>query len=121
VKYFHGISAGNTHECSLKSRIGEVRFQRLFAHRGTPKYVKSDHGPKFIAQRVTAWLPAHHVDTHCIAPGSPWQNGHNERFNGVFRDGGLNRWLFAAVQEARRIINHWREEYNHERPYGETV
>jgi hypothetical protein len=44
-----------------------------------------------------------------IAPGSPWRNGYNESFNGVFRDGCLNHWLFASVQEARRIINHWRE------------
>jgi len=80
--------------------------------------VKSDNSPEFIAQEVTTWLRAHHVDTHFIDPGSPWQNGHNESFNGVFRDGCLNRWLFTSVQEARRIINHWLEEYNNERPHG---
>ena len=93
-------------------------LQRLCAQRGAPGYVKSDNGPEFIAQQVTTWLRTHHVDTHFIDPGSPWQNGHNESFNGVFRDGCLNRWLFASVQEARRIITHWREEYNHERPHG---
>jgi putative transposase len=67
--------------------------------------VKSDNGPEFIAQRVTAWLWAQRVDTHFIDPGSPWQNGHNESFNGVFHDGCLNRWLFRAVHEARRIIS----------------
>ena len=71
-----------------------------------------------IAQRVTTWLYAQHVDTHFIDPGSPWQNGHNESFNGVFRDGCLNRWLFTSVPEARRIITNWLEEYNHERPHG---
>jgi putative transposase len=93
-------------------------LQRLFAQRGAPVYVKSDNGPEFIAQQVTTWLRTQHVDTHFIDPGSPWQNGHNESFNGVFRDGCLNRWLFASVQEARRIITHWLEEYNHERPHG---
>ena len=58
------------------------------------------------------------MDTACIAPGSQWQHGQNESCNGVFRDGCLDRWLFASVQEARRIINHWREEYNDERPHG---
>lgn len=93
-------------------------LQRLFVQRGAPVYVKSDNGPEFIAQRVTTWLREQRVDTHFIDPGSPWQNGHNESFNGVFRDGCLNRWLFTSVQEARRIITHWLEEYNHERPHG---
>ena len=93
-------------------------LRRLFAPRGAPMYVKSDNGPECIAQRVTTWLREQHVDTHFIDPGSPWQNGHNESFNGVFRDGCLHRWLFTSVQEAKRIIGHWLEEYNHERPHG---
>jgi transposase InsO family protein len=93
-------------------------LQRLFVHRGAPGYIKSDNGPEFIAQRVTTWLGTQHVDTHFIDPGSPWQNGHNESFNGVFRDGCLNRWLFTSVHEARRIIHQWLEEYNNERPHG---
>jgi putative transposase len=93
-------------------------LQGLFAQRGAPSYVKSDNGPEFMAQRVTDWLRAQHVDTAFMAPGSPWQNGHHERRNGVFRDGCLNRWLFASVREARRMINPWREEYHDERPHG---
>jgi putative transposase len=92
--------------------------QRLIAQRGAPGYVKSDNGPEFIAQQVTSSLRAHHVNTTFIEPGRPWQNGHNESFNGVFRDGCLDQWLFASVQEARRVIIHWLEEYNHERPHG---
>lgn len=53
-----------------------------------------------------------------VGSQATWQHGHNESFNGVFRDGCLNRWLFTSVQEARRIITNWREEYNHERPHG---
>ena len=111
---------GLTIDCARSITAQEVVhvLQRLFAQRGAPRYVKSDNGPEFMAQQVTTWLREHHVATHFIAPGSPWQNGHNESFNGVFRDGCLDRWLFTAVQEARRIINNWREEYNHERPPG---
>jgi putative transposase len=111
---------GLTIDCARSITAGDVVhvLQRLFAQRGTPQYVKSDNGPEFIAQQVTAWLHAHYVHTHFIDPGSPWQNGHNESFNGVFRDGCLNRWLFASVQEARRIIHNWLEEYNDERPHG---
>ena len=93
-------------------------LQRLFAQHGAPVYVKSDNGPEFIAQRVTTWLHEQHIATHFIDPGSPWQNGHNESFTGVFRDGCLHRWLFTSVLEAKRIINHWLEEYNNERPHG---
>ena len=67
---------------------------------------------------MTTWLRTQRVDTHFIAPGSPWQNGHNESFNGVLRDGCLNRWLFTSVREARRIITNGLEEYNSVRPHG---
>jgi transposase InsO family protein len=111
---------GLTISCARSITAGDVVqvLQQLFAQRGAPGYVKSDHGPECIAPQVTNWLRAHHVDTTFIDPGSPWQNGHHESFNGVFRDGCLDRWLFASVQEARRLIIHWREEYNHERPHG---
>src|SRR5262249_23620511 len=93
-------------------------LQRFVGQRGAPGYIKRDNGPECVAQRVTPWLRAQCVDTHCIAPGSPWQHGHNESFNGVWRDGCLNRWLFTSVSEARRLMTNWREEYNHERPHG---
>jgi putative transposase len=111
---------GLTIHCARSITAADVVqvLQRLFVHRGAPEYIKSDNGPEFIAQRVTTWLRGQRVDTHFIDPGSPWQNGHNESFNGVFRDGCLDRWLFTSVPEARRIITNWLEEYNNERPHG---
>jgi putative transposase len=101
----------------MAAEVIQVR-RRLFAHHGAPMDVKSDHGPECIAQRVTTWWREQPVATHFIDPGSPWQNGHNESFNGGFRDGCLHRWLLTSVQEAKRIIGNWLEEYNHERPHG---
>lgn len=111
---------GVTIHCARSISAADVVhvLQRLFAQRGAPVCLKSDNGPELIAQQVTRWLTAQHVETRFIDPGSPWQNGHNESFNGVFRDGCLDRWLFASVQEARRIINYWLREYNDERPHG---
>jgi putative transposase len=111
---------GLTIYCARSITAGDVVrvLQQLCAQRGAPGSVKSDNGPECVAPQVTNWLRAHHVDTTFIEPGSPWQNGHHESFNGVFRDGCLDRWLFASVQEARRLMLHWREEYNHERPHG---
>jgi len=93
-------------------------LQDLFEKWGSPACIKSDNGPEFVAKEIQGWLKKAKVKTRYIDPGSPWQNGHNESFNGVFRDGCLDRWLFYSVQEARRVINAWLDEYNIERPHG---
>jgi putative transposase len=103
---------------AITAGAGVPVLQRRCAQRGTPPDVQSAHGPECMAPQGTAWLHAHDVHMHCSDPGSPWQHGHNERFHGGFRDGCLNRWLFAAVQAARCIMNNWREEDNDERPPG---
>lgn len=73
---------------------GQVRkvLQELFAQWGAPACIKSDNGPEFIAKDIQRWLGKAGIKTRYIDPGSPWQNGHNESFNGVFRDGCLDRW-----------------------------
>jgi transposase InsO family protein len=91
---------------------------QLIEIRGAPAIIKSDNGPELVAQHVQDWLKARGIDTKYIEPGSPWQNGHNESFNGVLRDGCLNRWAFMSVREARLIVESWRHEYNEERPHG---
>ncbi len=93
-------------------------LQDLFANWGLPTCIKSDNGPEFIAKNIQNWLKKTGVKTRYIDPGSPWQNGHNESFNSVFRDGCLDRWLFYSVQEARNVIKTWLDEYNTERPHG---
>lgn len=90
----------------------------LFDLYGTPTCIKSDNGPEFVAKRVQQWLKEKHVDVHYIDPGSPWQNGTNESFNAVFRDGCLDRWAFYSLAEARRVVAQWLEEYNTIRPHG---
>jgi transposase InsO family protein len=93
-------------------------LDQLVESRGHPAIIKSDNGPEFVANRIQEWTQDRPVDTRFIEPGSPWQNGHNESFNGVLRDGCLNRWAFASVREARLIVESWRREYNEERPHG---
>jgi len=103
---------------SITARKVKQRLQELFIFWGRPVCIKSDNGPEFVAKEVQDWLKRSGVGTHYIDPGSPWQNGFNESFNGVFRDGCLNRWLFNTVQESRKIIEKWLMEYNQERPHG---
>jgi putative transposase len=90
----------------------------LGSPRGTPGCLKRDNGAEFVAKPVPSWLSNAGVQTHFLEPGSPWQNGQNDSLNAVFRDGCLDRWLFASVQDARCRIDQWRAAYNHERPHG---
>ncbi len=93
-------------------------LEQLVELHGKPAIVKSDNGSEFVAKKVQDWIQARQIDVRFIDPGSPWQNGHNESFNGVFRDGCLNRWLFESVREAREATEAWLQEYNVERPHG---
>ena len=93
-------------------------LDQLVELHGKPGVVKSDNGPEFVAKKVRDWIEDRQIGIRFIEPGSPWQNGHNESFNGVFRDGCLNRWLFESVREARETTEHWLQEYNVERPHG---
>ena len=90
----------------------------LFCSRGLPEYIRSDNGSEFTAKKVRKFISNLGTLPAFIEPGSPWQNGHNESFNGVLRDGCLNRWAFISVREARSVVENWRQEYNEERPHG---
>ncbi len=72
----------------------------LFIARGTPAYIRSDNGPEFTAAAIRKWLRLLGVGTLFIEPGSPWENGYVESFNGKFRAELLNRELFDTLLEA---------------------
>jgi putative transposase len=90
-----------------------LRF--LFAVRGVPKFIRSDNGPEFVAKELCKWLEQADVKTLFIAPGSPWENGYVESFNGKLRDELLNGELFLSLAEARWVVDRWRLDYNHQR------
>ena len=86
--------------------------------RGRPVYVRSDHGPEFIARAVQRWLKQRHLQTAYIEPGSPWQNAYGESFNGRLRDECLNMEWFRTVQEAQVVIARWRRHDHEDRPHS---
>jgi putative transposase len=90
----------------------------LFLLKGLPDYIRSDNGSEFTAHTLKEWLKALKVKTAYIHPGSPWENGFNERFNGSLRDECLDCEWFYTLKEARVIIETWRQEYNHIRPHS---
>lgn len=90
----------------------------LFVERGTPAYLRSDNGGEFTAHAVRAWLDRVAVQTLFIEPGSPWENGYNESFNGKLRDELLDREIFYTLMEAQVLVARWRREYNQIRPHS---
>jgi putative transposase len=95
----------------------DVLFE-LFIFRGIPEYIRSDNGPEFTAKAVRSWLERLGVKTLFIEPGSPWENGYIESFNGKLRDELLNREIFTTLTEAKILIEQWRREYNQIRPHS---
>lgn len=91
---------------------------RLFLSRGVAEHIRSDNGSEFTAQAVREWLSAAKVKTLFIEPGSPWENGYNESFNGKLRDELLNGEIFYTLKEARIMIESWRIHYNTVRPHS---
>jgi transposase InsO family protein len=90
----------------------------LFITRGIPDHIRSDNGSEFTSKAIQAWLPKLKVKTLYITPGSPWENGYNESFNGRLRDELLNGEIFYTLKEAQVIIEQWRHHYNHIRPHS---
>jgi putative transposase len=90
----------------------------LFIARGTPGYIRSDNGPEFIATAVKGWISGVGAKTAFIEPGSPWENGYVESFNGKLRDELLNAEVFNTLAEARVLIEQWRVHYNTVRPHS---
>lgn len=87
----------------------------LFVSRGIPKYIRSDNGPEFVADILREWLHRLDVGTLFIEPGSPWENGYIESFNGKLRDELLNGEIFDTLTEARVVTERWRKFYNTQR------
>jgi len=102
----------------LKAEDVQDCLTELFCVRGVPKYVRSDNGPEFTARKTRRWLNELGTGTLFIEPGSPWENGYIESFNGKMRDELLNGEIFDTLLEAQVLIEQWRREYNQVRPHS---
>jgi putative transposase len=114
-----------TREClaiKVSRRLGSLEVIETLAElmllRGVPEHIRSDNGPEFSAQALREWLATVGASTLYIEPGSPWENGYNESFNGRLRDELLNGEIFYSLREAQVVIEAWRLEYNRVRPHS---
>jgi len=106
-------------EYRMNARYVADTLLRLFAERGVvPKFVRSDNGPEFVAKHLMRVLAGSGVEARHIEPGSPWQNGRNERFNGTLRDECLDLETFHNRDHARALIKLFAKSYNERRPHS---
>ncbi|MCH8013565.1 MAG: IS3 family transposase [Candidatus Dadabacteria bacterium] len=103
---------------SLKSDDVLDTLSTLFITEGVPGYIRSDNGSEFTAKSLREWIGSIGVKTAYIEPGSPWENGYNESFNGKLRDELLNGEIFYSLKEAQVLIEQWRRHYNEVRPHS---
>jgi len=105
-------------EHRMNARFVTATLTRLFRERGVPRFIRSDNGPEFIAKFLTRVFAIHGVEARHIEPGSPWQNGLNERFNGSLRDECLNLETFHNRDHARALTKLYARNYNERRPHS---
>ena len=71
---------------SIRSPDVIETLAELMVSRGVPAYIRSDNGPEFTARAVREWLGGVGARTLYVEPGSPWENGYVESFNGKLRE-----------------------------------
>ena len=92
-------------------------MHRLLLEYGKPEFIRFDNGGEFVAEHLQELLRRVVVTPIQIYPGSPWENGYNERFNGTLSREVLNSQWFNSIKQAQVAINVWPTEYNHIRPH----
>lgn len=90
----------------------------IMIERGSPKMIRSDNGPEFVAKAVTSWLARVDIEAAFIAPGSPWENGVIESFNSKLRDELLNLEVLQDLKHAQFLLQDYRVRYNTQRPHS---
>jgi putative transposase len=114
-----------TRECLAIDVAGSIRsgrvievLSKLVSVHGAPAYLRSDNGSEFVSRAVLRWLSQSNINTACIDPGKPWQNGSNESFNGKFRDECLSMQWFKNRIDAKILIEEFRRQFNEVRPHS---
>ena len=102
----------------MTAREVQTALGELFLTRGCPVHIRSDNGPEFIARSLRQWFTHLAIAPLCIEPGSPWENGYVESFNGKFRYDYLDGELVYTLREAQVLIERWRRHYNTRRPHS---
>jgi putative transposase len=90
----------------------------LTKERGRPRMIQCDQGTEFTSLAMDHWAYWNKVRIDFSRPGKPGDNARNEAFNGTVRRECLTQHYFLNIQEAQRILDGWRFEYNNDRPHS---
>ena len=93
-------------------------LSQLISSRSRPRHLVCDNGTEFTSKAMFFWSRDTSVKLNFIQPGKPTQNAFVESFNGKFRDSCLNQHWFRSLEEARKTIEQWRQDYNEVRPHS---
>ena len=114
-----------TRECLVLEVNARIRgidvvttLERITREHGFPKRIKVDNGPEFISKDFDRWAYWNHVELDFSRPGKPSDNALVEAFNSRFRQECLNQHWFISLEDARRKLSDWQNEYNTERPHS---
>ena len=88
------------------------------ADKGVPEHIRSYNGPEFTARAIREWLANVEARTLYIEPGSPWENGYVESFNGKLRDELLDKEVFYTLLEVQVLTEQYRQTYNRISPHS---
>jgi putative transposase len=104
---------------NIPATLGPMTLLKVgrFVTHEPPAHIRSDNGPRLIANAVQEWLAKISVKTFHITPGSPWGNSYCASLNGSIRDEFLNGELFYTLAEAQILIEAWRRDFNESRPH----
>ena len=97
--------------------VGVMENLRLLTNR-RPSRIQTDNGSEFISKALDKWAYQNKVTLDFSRPGTPTDNPFIESFNGSFRDECLNIHWFLSMEDAQEKIEHWRKEYNQDRPHS---
>ncbi len=118
VDDYSRVCVGQLVDLSISGARVARYLDQLAETRGLPRRIVLDNGPEMTSKALFLWSQQRGIRLHFIQPGKPTQNAFVESFNGRFRDGCLNQQWFRDLDDARRVIEDWRQDYNEIRPHS---
>jgi putative transposase len=111
-------------EALSSTRVQEAKpvFMRVFKEFGLPQRIRTDNGVPFATNtlgrlsQLSAWWVRLGILPEFIEPGKPHQNGRHERMHRTLK-AETTRPPGATLRAQQQQFNHFRDEFNHERPH----